>query len=292
MSKNITISDRDLEALRQAPRVDVREPLDEAKLAIIDHLIEAAERIISAAENPTTNAVASRSVAGAPHERPALRARGIGICPACGDRCTRDPSRLMWNCRGCLATFIGDTELRGPRIRGLSTESPRGCDAGTDGEAPTSPAIGRRLGYSGELFAVDPARSDDALRPLTTAAGLATAVVVYPLPRGGRVVFTFHDGERAAYLPGRRFQLVWALLAPPPPHAAGELVPNADLIEQVWDDNPAFGCRKDLNVLLTRCRRDLVAAGIAPAALIERAPGGGATRVRLAPGARVTVATD
>lgn len=291
MSKNITISDRDLEALRQAPRVDVREPLDEVKLAIIDHLIEAAERIISAAEGPAVNAMASRSVASAVRERPGLRAKSIGICPACGDTCTRDPSRLMWSCRGCLATFIGDPELRGPRIRGVSRESPRGGDTALDGEAPTSPAIGRRLGYRGELCAVDPARSDDALRPVA-AAGLATAVVLYPLPRGGRVVLTFQDGERAAYLPGRRFQLVWALLAPPPPHAAGELVPNADLIEQVWDDNPAFGCRKDLNVLLTRCRRDLVAAGIAPAALIERAPGGGATRVRLAPGARVTIAAD
>jgi DNA-binding winged helix-turn-helix (wHTH) protein len=288
MTQNIAISDGDLDALRRVRELDAREPLDEAKRAILDHLIEAAERIIEAAEVPTS----MRPGASVIRDRVAHRAGGAGICPACGGTCTRDPTRLMWNCRGCLATFIGETRLRGPRIRGQPAASPARSAALFDGEAPTTPQLGHRQGYCGELFAMDPIRSEDTPGSIRTCASLATAVVLYPLPRGGRVVFTFHEGDRAAFLPGRRFQLVWALLAPPPPHAAGELVPNADLIEQVWDDNPALGCRKDLNVLLTRCRRDLVAAGIAPGALIERAPGGGATRVRLAPGARVTVAVD
>jgi hypothetical protein len=56
----------------------------------------------------------------------------------------------------------------------------------------------------------------------------------------------------------------------------------------VWDDDDEVGGRQDINVLLTRCRRDLVGAGIAAAGLIERAPGGRATRVLLAAGAKVT----
>jgi len=46
------------------------------------------------------------------------------------------------------------------------------------------------------------------------------------------------------------------------------------------------------NVLVTRCRQDLAAAGIAATNLLERAHGGGATRLCLAPGARVTIAMD
>ena len=47
------------------------------------------------------------------------------------------------------------------------------------------------------------------------------------------------------------------------------------------------GGRQEINVLLTRCRQDLVAAGIAPTKLLERAPGGRATRIALAPGAEI-----
>lgn len=129
-------------------------------------------------------------------------------------------------------------------------------------------------------------------RPICSPASLVTAVALHPLPRGGRAVFTFWGHERSVYLPVRRFQLVWALLIPLSPHDAGDLIPNADLIEQVWADNSALGSRRDLNVLITRCRQDLVSAGLSAAALIERAPGGGATRLRLAPGARVTIGSD
>jgi hypothetical protein len=47
--------------------------------------------------------------------------------------------------------------------------------------------------------------------------------------------------------------------------------------------------RPEINMLISRCRRDLVEAGLAGPRLIERAPGGGGTRLALAPGAEVVM---
>ena len=42
-------------------------------------------------------------------------------------------------------------------------------------------------------------------------------------------------------------------------------------------------------MLISRCRRDLVDAGLAGPRLIERAPGGGGTRFVLGPGVQIIV---
>jgi hypothetical protein len=47
--------------------------------------------------------------------------------------------------------------------------------------------------------------------------------------------------------------------------------------------------RPEINMLISRCRRDLVDAGLAGPRLIERAPGGGGTRVTLAANAEIVV---
>jgi hypothetical protein len=155
---------------------------------------------------------------------------------------------------------------------------------------PVALRCGDAIEYRGETFQIEQADGGDASTVLTADA-LATAVVLYPLPRGGRIAFTFADGERSVYLPGRRFQLLSALLSPPEPHVGGEYVPDHVIVPLVWEDDEVGG-RKDVNVLLTRCRQDLVSAGIAATTLIERAPGGRATRVRLASSAKVSIATD
>ena len=155
---------------------------------------------------------------------------------------------------------------------------------------PTALAIGDAIAYRDETFHLEEAATGDG-STITGADMLARAVVLHPLPRGGRIAFTFADGERTVYLPGRRFQLLSALLDPPPPHVAGEYVPDSEVIPLVWLDEDVGG-RQDVNVLLTRCRQDLVAAGIAATSLIERAPGGRATRVCLAPGATITKAEE
>lgn len=147
--------------------------------------------------------------------------------------------------------------------------------------------VGDRLTYEGELFAIATEG-----RVVTTAVGtredLPTRATIEMLPRGGRVVFTVAGRDHAVYLPDRRFDLVVALLRPPGDLTAGELVPDDAIRTVVWPRRPEVS-RPELNTLISRCRRDLVDAGLAGPRLIERAQGGGAVRLLLAPGAVVEV---
>jgi hypothetical protein len=56
----------------------------------------------------------------------------------------------------------------------------------------------------------------------------------------------------------------------------------------VWPRNPGVG-RTEINVLISRCRRDLAEAELDGARLIQRAPGGGGTRFVLARDATIVV---
>jgi hypothetical protein len=117
---------------------------------------------------------------------------------------------------------------------------------------------------------------------------LPVRVEIEMLPRGGRVVFTVGAGERAVYLADRRFDLVVALARPPGDLRAGELVSDDVLRSVVWPRKPSV-TRQEINMLISRCRRDLVEAGLAGPDLIVRAPGGGATRLALVPGAEIVM---
>jgi len=158
--------------------------------------------------------------------------------------------------------------------------------------APVALEVGDELGYLGERFRIEHTDPGDTSTVVPDRPALASAVMLEPLPRGGRITLTYGDGDRRVYLPGRRYQLLSTLLVPPAGHHAGDYVPDSDLIPVVWADDDEIGGRQDVNVLITRCRQDLIAAGIAPATLIERAPGGRATRVILADGAKVRTTTD
>lgn len=146
---------------------------------------------------------------------------------------------------------------------------------------------GDRIAFRREAFT-----ASQVVRDATTAvAGLAdlpSRVLIEILPRGGRVVFSMADGDRAVFLADRRLDLIVALLRPPGGLAAGDFIPDEVVRPIVWPRNPGVS-RPEINVLILRCRRDLVEAGLAGARLLERAPGGGATRLALAPGALVTV---
>lgn len=130
----------------------------------------------------------------------------------------------------------------------------------------------------------------DATTVVASLADLPSRVLIEMLPRGGRVVFATAAGDRAVFLADRRLDLVIALLRPPDGFTAGEFIPDDVVRSIVWPRNPAV-TRPEINVLISRCRRDLVEAGLAGSRLIERAPGGGGTRLALAPGALVTVET-
>jgi FHA domain len=143
---------------------------------------------------------------------------------------------------------------------------------------------GDSLALLGHTFAIEYAPDDAASTVMTADDRILKGVVLDPLPRGGRVTFSFAGGDRTVFLPGRRYRLIAALVAPPPPLTAGELVPDSELVPLVWNDTDEVGGRLEINVVLTRTRQDLLAAGIATR-LLERAPGGRATRIVLAPGA-------
>jgi hypothetical protein len=149
-------------------------------------------------------------------------------------------------------------------------------------------AVGDRLTCRGEAFAIAQASG----RAATTAVGplgeLPARVAIEMLPRGGRIVFAIGGRDHAVYLADRRFDLMVALLRPPPGYAAGDFIPDDTVRSIVWPRKPAVS-RPEINMLISRCRRDLVDAGLAGPRLVERAPGGGGTRFRLAPNAAVEV---
>jgi FHA domain len=130
----------------------------------------------------------------------------------------------------------------------------------------------------------------DATTAVASLTHLPSRVVVEMLPRGGRVVFATAGGDRAVFLADRRLDLVIALLRPPDGFVAGDFIPDDAVRSIVWPRNPGV-TRPEINVLISRCRRDLIEAGLAGSRLIERAPGGGGTRLALAPGALVTIET-
>ena len=153
-------------------------------------------------------------------------------------------------------------------------------------DAPIALAPGDILACRGERFAVRAAGA----APTTALGGgeLPTRVAIELLPRGGRIVFSIGAGDRAVYLADRRFDLVVALARPPGGLRAGEFVSDDALRAVVWPRRPSVS-RPEINMLISRCRRDLVEAGLAGPRLIERAPGGGGTRLALAPGAEVVM---
>lgn len=112
-------------------------------------------------------------------------------------------------------------------------------------------------------------------------------VTVQILPRGGRIVFSFADGDRAVFLADRRLDLFVALLRPPQPYQPGDFIPDDVVRTIVWPRNPGVS-RPEINMLISRSRRDLVEAGMHGLRLLNRAPGGGATRLCLADGAIVS----
>jgi hypothetical protein len=154
-----------------------------------------------------------------------------------------------------------------------------------DALSPLAP--GDELACRGETFAVR-AVGGPADTTALRGAELPKRLVIEMLPRGGRVVFSVGAGERAVYLADRRFDLMVALARPPGGHLAGEFISDDVLRAVVWPRKPSV-TRPEINMLISRCRRDLVDAGLAGPLLIERAPGGGGTRLVLAPDAEIVM---
>jgi hypothetical protein len=124
---------------------------------------------------------------------------------------------------------------------------------------------------------------------LAPQAQLPTRARFQFLPNGGRLEVGFADGtSHTVDLAELRANLVAALLTPPKPYKAGELIPDDVLAPAIWPGQQERG-RTDLNLLLHRTRKNLLRVGINPSIVLARAKKGGATCFRLAPGAHVIV---
>ncbi len=114
---------------------------------------------------------------------------------------------------------------------------------------------------------------------------LPTVAAIEFLPRGGRLRATIGGHTVTVFLSEKRCDLIAALLRPPSPMVAGEFIPDEVLLPRLWPGRTMT--RVDLNTLVHRTRQDLAPFGVDPGELLARAPGGGATRFALAPGAIV-----
>jgi hypothetical protein len=116
--------------------------------------------------------------------------------------------------------------------------------------------------------------------------GVRKAVLQF-LPRGGRLTLAISGKEHSVYLPDRRCDLVATLLKPPDGSRAGGFVDDQTVIARVWPNRAMT--RSDLNVLVHRVRKSLATAGLDGAALLERARGGGGTRLVVADDAEIGI---
>ena len=146
---------------------------------------------------------------------------------------------------------------------------------------------GDELVYRNEQFTISQTGHSAAATTEVVSGDFPRRVTIEVLPRGGRVVFAMASGDRTVFLHDRRLDLVVALLRPPEGYKAGDFIPDDVVSSIVWPRNP--GSRTDINVLIARCRKDFVEAGLAGPRLLQRAPTGGATRLVLAPNAQVVV---
>jgi hypothetical protein len=152
-----------------------------------------------------------------------------------------------------------------------------------EAEALEAVAVGDVVGCAGGTFEI--AKGEGPAQTTITAdtTALPSRITIEMLPRGGRVVFSLPTGDHTVYLADRRLDLIAALVKPPAGYAPGDFIPDDVLRPIVWPRNPNV-IRSEINVHITRCRKDLLAAGLAGPRLLQRSPTGGATRLALAPG--------
>lgn len=158
----------------------------------------------------------------------------------------------------------------------------RACEAGGIESVP--PGTRLRVGtVEVTLLALDDGRAATTL--LAQEGHLPTRVTFAFTPTGGQLALSFAGDPRTAMveLPELRARLLAVLLRTP-----GAEVEDEDLLTAVWPGSADRG-RLDLNQLVHRARKDLVAAGVDPTEILIRVRRGGAACFRMATGATVTV---
>jgi Inner membrane component of T3SS, cytoplasmic domain len=183
---------------------------------------------------------------------------------------------------GALHFHLAQGELFVEIMTGIATQNGEPIE----GDTLAALGIGDVLGYCGDTFEIAGGDLERTPTIIRDTDALPSRIVIEMLPRGGRIVFSMPRGECTVYLADRRLDLIAALVRPPPGYAPGDFIPDDVLRPIVWPRN-AYVNRSDINVHITRCRKDLLAAGLAGQRLLQRAPTGGATRLALAPGCTI-----
>ena len=178
---------------------------------------------------------------------------------------------------GALRFHLAQGELFVEVMVGTATKSGEPIEAGT----LEALDVGDVVGYLDEAFQIDKGTDRAHTTVAVSIHALPSKILVEMLPRGGRVVFSLPTGDHTVYLADRRLDLIMALVKPPSGFAAGDFIPDDVLRPLVWPRNPNV-IRSEINVHITRCRRDLLAAGLPGPRLLQRSPGGGGTRLALA----------
>lgn len=176
---------------------------------------------------------------------------------------------------GLLAELGAEVEVQGAEM-----------DVGSD-DLPDSGLVrlrsGSKLSAAGLTVRVALSQSVPATIDLNPAPSQATL----ELMPNGALLRVMLDRLFLVWLPQKRGDLVAALLSPPTGVKPGDWVPDELLLPRVWGNESAS--KAQLNTLIHRTRLSLTGAGLNGPSLLERAPGGGATRVRLAKNAVVSV---
>jgi hypothetical protein len=188
-----------------------------------------------------------------------------------------------WPSAAVTLTWDDDMPYATPHVAGVAR-------AGTTLERDVSVALaaGDELAYGGRTISMLLDTSDPA--PTVRGDVRVTEIALEMLAAGGIVTVATTTGEHRVLLAERRFALVCALFAPPPPYAVGEFIPDEVIIERVWPRGSSAD-RGDLNQLVFRVRSDFKAAGLAGLELIERYAKGGAARATVDASTAIRVRT-
>jgi hypothetical protein len=181
---------------------------------------------------------------------------------------------------GERATQVIPLGRKRPQLRGAPLQGPAWAQDGDD-------LLVEHVRFTFELGAEHAPSVDSGGERSALASGAASepvAVSFERVPNGA--LLRLGSSGRLAFLANRRADLVAGLL-PPLAAAIGEWVEDDTLCERIWGG--AGGTRERLNTLIHRARASLTEAGLDGSRLLERAPGGGATRFAAGPGAKLSV---
>jgi hypothetical protein len=184
---------------------------------------------------------------------------------------------------GERATQVIPLGRKRPQLRGVPLQGPAWVQDGDD-------LLVEHVRFTFELSAATAPTVDgggEPREPSVRASALSsepTVVSFERVPNGA--LLRLGSSGRLAFLANRRADLVAGLL-PPLAATIGEWVEDDALCERIWGS--AGGTRERLNTLIHRTRASLTEAGLDGSRLLERAPGGGATRFAAGPGATLSV---